>query len=185
MPRNEHKTEGLKLMRKVLIRLENLFTFLSVASTVVMVCLTTADALGRYFFTMPIPGAYEITESYLLVFCVYFGLVYSYREGANIRITILVSRFPQQVKLLVDYFVQIFSILYVVFLFATSTIVNFHRIGKILEMTKFSTPLWPSYLIICVGLFLLTLWVVADLWVVKTGESGLFNEGLGEESVSL
>lgn len=43
--------------------------------------LTTADVFGRYFFNRPITGTYEITESYLMVSLVFFGLCTAYREG--------------------------------------------------------------------------------------------------------
>src|SRR4030043_523494 len=92
-----------------LLQIEKLLTFLAIVAASIMVCLTTADALGRYFLNQPITGAYEIEEKYLMVFLVYFAMAYAYRDGANIRVTILVDRFPLQAQSVIRYIVQIFS----------------------------------------------------------------------------
>jgi TRAP-type C4-dicarboxylate transport system permease small subunit len=151
-----------------------------------MVCLTAADAMGRYFLNQPISGAYEITENYLMIFAVYFALAYAYHEGANIRITFLVSRLSSQAKLVINYFVQIFSILFILFLLVSATKMNLGRLGDIVELSKtLRIPLWPAYLIISVGLLFMGVLVFLDLREVKRGTSGLFKEESSEESVDL
>ncbi len=165
-------------MNRLIKLIEKIFTFLSIASAFIMVLLTAADAMGRYFLNQPITGAYEITENYLMVFLVYFALVYAYREGANIRVTILFSRFPLRIKLPVQYFVQFFSVLFILFLFLSATKINLSRFDEAIELTKkIDLPLWPSYIIISIGLFFLCILIFLDLWKVKKGESGLFKEG--------
>jgi len=111
------KEETLKNIKKPLDAIERLFTFLAMISVFLMACLTAADAMGRYFLNQPISGAFEVTENYLMIFAVYFALAYAYKGGANIRLTFVVSRLPSGATLVVNYFVQIFSILYIVFLF--------------------------------------------------------------------
>ena len=173
-------------MDKWFRRIEKVFTILAIASAFIMVCLTTVDAGGRYLLNMPITGAYEISEKYLMVFCVFFALGYAYREGANIRVTFLVSRLPPRAKLVVNYFAQIVSILLVMVLFVSATITNLNRISNVLELTqKLVFPLWPAYMVIPVGLLFLSLMMVLDLWQVKKGKSGLFKEESDEESPTL
>lgn len=167
-------------------RIEKVFTYLAMASTFIMVCLTAADAMGRYFLNQPITGAYEIEEKYLMVFLVYFALAYAYREGANIRVTFLFSRFPLQAKSVIRYFVQIFSTLYIVFLFLSATRINLGRLGDVVELTKkLSLPIWPVYLTISIGLLFLSLLVFLDLWQVKNGKSDLFKEESAGESITM
>jgi TRAP-type C4-dicarboxylate transport system permease small subunit len=171
---------------RLLKAIERIFTFLAMISAFIMVCLTAADALGRYFLNQPISGAYEITENYLMIFAIYFALAYAYREGANIRITFLFSRLPSQAKLVINYFVQMFSILFILFLFVSATRMNLGRLGDIVELSKkLRIPVWPAYLIISVGLLFMSLLVFLDLWQVKKGKSGLFKEESSEESVSM
>src|SRR4030042_5957769 len=164
-------------MSKLFQMIEKVFTFLAMTSAFVMVCITTADALGRYFLNQPISGAYEITENYLMIFAIFFASAYAYHEGANVRITFLVSRLPSQAKLVINYFVQIFSILFIAFLCVSATRMNLGRLGEIMELSKtLRPPIWPAYLIISLGLLFLSLLVLLDLRQVKRGKSGLFKE---------
>jgi TRAP-type C4-dicarboxylate transport system permease small subunit len=169
-----------------MFRIEKVFTFLAMAATFVMLCLTTTDAMGRYFFNQPVTGAFEITEKYLMVLCIYFGLAYAYRQGANIRITLLLSRFPLRAKLVIDYVAQIFSILFIAFLFVSATRINLGRLDDVIELSKeVSIPLWPAYVIISVGLLFMGLLVLLDLRQVKTGKSGLFKDESSEDLASM
>ena len=117
-------------IRKLLNAIERMFTFLAMIFAFIMVCLTAADAMGRYFLNKPISGVYEITENYLMIFAIYFAFAYAYHEGANIRITFFVSRLPSQAKLVINYFVQIFSILFILFLLVSATRMNLGRLRR-------------------------------------------------------
>ena len=172
--------------KKILNAVERIFTYLAMTSAFIMVCLTAADAMGRYFLNRPITGVYEITENYLMIFAVYFALAFAYREGANIRITFFVSRLPSRAKLVINTFVQIFSILFVLFLFVSATRMNLGRLGEVIELSKkLRIPVWPAYLVISVGLLFMSLLVFLDLRQVKKGKSGLFKEESSEESVTM
>lgn len=173
-------------MVKWLSGVEKVFTWLSMASVFVMVCLTAADSMGRYFLNLPITGAYEITEKYIMIFAVYFAVAYAYREGANIRVTLLVSRLPAKVTLVLNSVVQIFSTLLIVFLFFCATRMNLSRMGEVIAFSKkLSLPLWPAYLIISLGLLLMSLLMFTDIGQVKRGKSSLFKEeASGEPTMS-
>jgi TRAP-type C4-dicarboxylate transport system permease small subunit len=169
-----------------LLRIERLLTFLAIIAASIMVCLTTADALGRYFLNRPITGAYEIEEKYLMVFLVYFAMAFAYRDGANIRVTILVSRLPLQAQLVIRYIVQVFSFLYIVFLLISATRINLGRLADVVEVSrKLILPMWPGYLIISICLLFLSLLIFFDLWKIKNGKSGLFQEESSEESIAM
>ncbi|MFC1863947.1 TRAP transporter small permease [Thermodesulfobacteriota bacterium] len=179
------KEETLNNINKPLNVIERLFTFLAMISVFMMACLTAADALGRYFLNQPISGTFEVTENYLMIFAVYFAFAYAYKNGANVRLTFVVSRLPSRATLVINHFVQIFSILYIVFLFISATRINLGRLNNVVELTQtFSIPMWPAYLIISVGLVFVSLFVILDLWQIKKGKSGLFKES-SEESSSM
>ena len=173
-------------MVKWLSGVEKVFTWLSIASVFVMVCLTAADSMGRYFLNLPITGAYEITEKYIMIFAVYFAVAYAYREGANIRVTLLVSRLPAKVTLVLNSGVQIFSTLLIVFLFFCATRMNLSRMGEVIAFSKkLSLPLWPAYVIISLGLLLMSLLMFTDIGQVRKGKSSLFKEeASGEPTMS-
>jgi TRAP-type C4-dicarboxylate transport system permease small subunit len=175
--------ETLNTIKKPLDAIERLFTFLAMISVLMMACLTAADAMGRYFLNQPISGAFEVTENYLMIFAVYFAFAFAYKNGANVRITFVVSRLPSKATMVVHYCVQIFSIFYLVFLFISATQINLGRLNDVVEFTQtFSMPVWPAYLIISVGLVFVSLFVILDVWQVKRGKSGLFKDSSQETS---
>jgi len=169
-------------MHKLLSSIENILTFLALVSTFIMVCLTTADAGGRYLFNRPITGSYEITEKYLMVASVFLAVCYAYREGANVRVTFLVDRLPKRVKLLTYYFAQIFSILYGVFLIVATIPHTLKVIADGLTLSILDIPLGPAHIMVPVGLFFMSLRMLLDLWQVKKRKSGLFKKLEEEDS---
>lgn len=140
-----------------------------------MVFLTVVDSGGRYLFNKPISGSYEITEKYLIVVAVFFGLCHGYRKGSNIRVTFLISHFSPQVKLVVNYIVQVLSVVYGILLVVSTfrrALLSIH--DSLVE--AYGIPLGPAFMVAPVGLFALTLWLVYDVGQVKKGKSGLFVE---------
>ena len=103
-------------MQKLLNGCESVMLYVSTLSTFILMLLTTADAGGRYIFNRPITGAYEITTNYLMIAAIFMAVGFGYREGAYIRVTFLVNHLPRKVKLVVNHFVQLFSLIYGVLL---------------------------------------------------------------------
>lgn len=161
-------------MRKLINSYENGLTYLSIGCTAAITCLTTADAMGRYLINRPITGAYEITESYFMVAVVFLGLCYAYREGAYIRVTFFVGRLPSQVNIVLNYFVQVFSILLGIILLIGAVWQAYCSIVSGVVLGFLRIPAWPPYVIVCIGFFSMTLVMVLDLWKIRSGRSGLF-----------
>jgi len=164
-------------MQKLLKGCETVMLYISSLSTFVLMLLTTADAGGRYLFNRPITGAYEITSNYLEIAAVFMAVCYGYREGAYIRVTFLIDRLPKQVKLYINYLVQIISVLYgVLLVIGTSQ----QALRVISDHTTLSSldfiPLGPAYVIVPIGLFFMSLAMLLDMRKVRTGESSLFRE---------
>jgi TRAP-type C4-dicarboxylate transport system permease small subunit len=167
---------AVSFLEKFLRQCENVMTFLAIGATFILMCLTTADAMGRYLFNWPIIWAYEITESYLMVAAVFFGICYAYRGGGLIRVTFMTTRFPRQMQTILNYAVQIFctllgSLILIATLYqAQSTLAS----GKTLDVLPI--PVGPAYVIVAVGLFSMTLVLGIDLWRVRSGKSDLFKD---------
>jgi TRAP-type transport system small permease protein len=162
-------------MANVLTRIEKVLTVFSIVSVFLIVWLTTIDSVGRYLFNRPLQGAYEMTEKYLMVVSVFFALSYGYRYGSNIRVTFLVRHLPRRTKLAVDYIVQILSILYGSLLVVGTFIKALKSINEKM-MDAYDLPLGPAYLVMPVGLLMLTLWMIYDLRQVRQGKSRLLVE---------
>jgi len=163
-------------MRKLLNRCENVLTYLATVSIFIIMCLTTADSVGRYFFNRPIVGVYEITERYLMVAAVFLGICAAYRGGTFIRVSFFVDRLPQQVRVILNYFAQIFSILLSLFFLLASIDQTRRKITSGIILGLWSIPVWPAYMIVSIGFSFITLLLVLDLWRVREGKSSLFKE---------
>jgi TRAP-type C4-dicarboxylate transport system permease small subunit len=164
-------------MQKLLNGCELVMLYLSTMSAFVLMLLTAADAGGRYLFNRPIIGAYEISTNYLMIAAVFLAVCYGYREGAYIRVTFLADYLPGKVKLVVNYFVQVVSMLYGVLLI----IATYQQVLRVFsEHTTLSSlefiPLWPACLIVPIGLFFMSLAMLLDIRKVRKGESFLFKE---------
>jgi TRAP-type C4-dicarboxylate transport system permease small subunit len=62
-----------------------------------MMLLTVADVIGRYVFSKPIRGTYELV-GFLLVGAGSLGLGYCQVKKAHIRVDFLLQRFPEKVR---------------------------------------------------------------------------------------
>jgi TRAP-type C4-dicarboxylate transport system permease small subunit len=163
-------------IEKWLDRCETVLLYVAVLATFVMMCLTTADAAGRYLFNRPIAGAYEVTEKYLMVAMVFLGVCYAYRGGAYIRVTFLVDHLPRAVKIFFDYLAQIFSIVYGIIL-VVATAQQYLRVASDrMTLSAVDLPIAPAYLIVPVGLFFMSVLMLLDLPRVRRGESLLFKD---------
>ena len=164
---------------------ERLFSGTAALSCFAMMCLTTADAFGRYFL-QPIVGAYEIAEQYLMVAVVYLATSIAYKEGACIRVTFLFDRLPKRPRVVIAYFVQAFSALVCLLIVLGSFRHALKMFNKRELMQTIDVIVWPAYFLVPIGLLPTFLKMAYDITRVKTGRSCLFGEntpeGLNPES---
>ena len=161
-------------MQRLLQACERLMLLVSALSTFVLMLLTTADAGGRYLFNMPITGAYEITTNYLMIAAVFLGMAFGYRKGAFIRVTLLTDHLPRRVKLVLNHFVQGISILYGVTLVIATYLQALRTLDTGVTLSSVDIPMGPAYVIVPVGLFLMSLVMLLDMRKVRKDESPLF-----------
>jgi TRAP-type C4-dicarboxylate transport system permease small subunit len=169
-----------QVMEKIdrwLARLEKILVFVATLCTLAMMCLTTADAAGRYVFNAPIQGAYEISEKYLMPALVFLGLGYAYRGGIFIRVTFLADRLPRRLKLCADYIAQIVSMLCCLLLAYASLGQAISVVNNGTTLSTVPVPVAPAYFFIPVGFALLIALMLVDLTRVSQGKSRLFKDG--------
>ena len=164
-------------MQNVLRGCERVMLYISTLSTFVLMLLTTADAGGRYIFNRPITGAYEVSTNYLMITAIFMAMSFGYREGSYIRVTLLPSHLRGRVKVVVNTFVQIISMLYGVML----VIATYRHALRTFEMhTTLSSldfiPVGPAYVIVPVGLFFMSLAMLIDIPKVSKDKAPLFAE---------
>jgi TRAP-type C4-dicarboxylate transport system permease small subunit len=170
------KKEDRETMRRLIGFCEGVLKYSALACIFIMMCLTTADAIGRYFLGLPVTGAYEITENYLLPISFFFGLTCAYRNGFLIRVTFLVERLPGWGQTILNHIVQVISISYGVILIVSTSRRAIGAIGKGTTLGNLNFPLWPAHVVVSIGLFAVTLLITFDLFRVRNRKSHLFQE---------
>jgi TRAP-type C4-dicarboxylate transport system permease small subunit len=167
-------------MEKGLLRIEKGLLYLGMVALFAMMCLTTADAVWRYLFNSPITGAYEITEKYLMLTCIFLGMSFTYRGAGLIRVTILMDRMPKSVKIPINHLAQVFSIVYCAVLIVGTYqyAVRLYHHGTTLG-SIYSAPQWIGAAVIPIGFLLMGLFLLIDLPRVRKGESAMFQEEEG------
>lgn len=160
-------------MKSFLDRAEGLFRYAALGAITLIMCLVATDAANRYLLGQSILGVYEFTERYLMVIAVFLATCCVYRGGALIRVTFFLDRVPRRLRLALEYFNHIFSILIVVF-FIAATIKKAHRMfvsGATMDFRDI--PLWPAYAIVPIGLLFLAIIMIIDIPRITKGETGL------------
>jgi TRAP-type C4-dicarboxylate transport system permease small subunit len=164
-------------MQRVLMACERVMLYISAISTFILMLLTTADAGGRYIFNRPITGAYEVSTNYLMIAAIFMAVSFGYRQGAYLRVTLLTDHLRGKVKVVINTFVQIVSVLYGFML----VLATYRQALRTFEMhTTLSSldfiPVGPAYVIVPVGLFAMSLAMLVDIPRVRKGQSSLFAE---------
>ncbi|MBI5443557.1 MAG: TRAP transporter small permease [Deltaproteobacteria bacterium] len=157
---------------------ERLLAYVAGGAIVAMMLLTTADAAGRYLLNLPIGGAYEVTEKFLMVLTL-LGVCHAYRNGSYVRLTFLVERLPRRLRLAVDYLAQTICVL-ISLLITVTTFVQTLRVLEartIVDVRSRGVPLWPAYGVIPLAMVFLFLALFGDLKRVGRGSSHLFRQG--------
>lgn len=130
----------------------------------ILMLIVCADVVGRYVFSRPLWGTFEIAES-LLVFIVFLGFAYTQQQKGNIRVQILVGRLPPRVRPLLDFVAHALGLA----IFALITYeagrhaIEAWRIGEE-SVGMVRIPLWPSRFAVPVGGFFLALQFAIDAW---------------------
>lgn len=87
-----------RTLNALLSPVETLAAVLSGAATMLAMTLTTADALGRYFFGAPLVFQFYFTSHYVLVALIMLALPWGFRTGGYIRVTIVTEHIPDTIR---------------------------------------------------------------------------------------
>lgn len=88
------------------------FSILGCVALAVMMMLTAADVVLRYFFNSPIPGAYELTEFTMVIF-VACGLSYCSIMRGHVSVDLLFTRLSEKSQAVIDCFTKFIGIIIV------------------------------------------------------------------------
>lgn len=136
---------------ELVIRAEKILLGLSLA---LMVVLLATGVLCRYVLNDPLVWS-ESVAKLLIVWMTFIGTSVSFAEKSNIRVDSLVDQFPHAIRMLVDFFVDIFVVCilgymgYLGFVYFETTLTSTSPIlGISIGVFSFGMPLMFSFSIL-------------------------------------
>jgi len=108
--REELPGEVSPFQRKI-EKLIKVFNYIGTSLIVLMMGLTIIHAIGRYFFSAPLPGLMELS-SFMLVGIIFFSGAYTEMKKSHTVITMVQDHLPKKVNVYINIFMYV---LYVAF----------------------------------------------------------------------
>lgn len=141
------------------------------AAIAIMVVLVVCDAAGR-MLRMPVPGAVEVTEEYLMVAIVFLAMGYTHLEGRHIRIELFERWMPWIGGAFVRIPVAAISLVY----FALMAWQGLDHTRSAFAIDKRSTSelnyaMGPAYALVVVGCVVMCLWLARDILALARGRA--------------
>ncbi len=154
----------MNLIKKIVDIICNIASKLGMAAIFILLFLTVGDVAGRFLFTHPIPGTFEITKI-LFALSVFFSFSVSQYNGENLGITLIYDKFPVKVQGILDFIgsglsIGMFSVAFVQTIKYAGRMKASHTITSVLRW-----PMHPWIYIASIGLIVLVIALVWDLLV--------------------
>jgi TRAP-type C4-dicarboxylate transport system permease small subunit len=151
-----------KSIEKKMGVLSALLGYLGSFVILVMMCLTTADVVGRYIFNAPILGLFELTEFMMLVI-VFSFLAYSQSHKSHICVDLFFNFLPEKLKFYIDLFNHVVCL-------ALMVLITWMGVEKALEMREvreispnLGIPVYPFVFFVVLGCVVMCIEYIRDL----------------------
>lgn len=145
----------MKKVNDIFDAFDRIAFFIAQIATMIMMVLTTADAIMRYGFNKPIIGAYHFSEKYLMIIIVFLSMSYAMKLRGHIQIDLFTDKMPIKLK---NFFQIIYSLLAAGLMF----LIGYLSLGVTIEAftLKYTStgiipwPTWLSWVWVPIGAFL-------------------------------
>jgi len=137
-----------------------------------MMFLTVGDVIGRYFFSMPIPGTFEVTNL-MLALLVFLTLGYTQLKKGHISIDVIMLRLAPRTQAIIDSVTYLASlVLFCLVIWQTALhakrLYIGHEVSGIL-----SWPIYPFIILAAIGiLFFCFILMINLLYAIVKGVHG-------------
>lgn len=168
-------------MAALIDRLEALLIRLGVLSgfaTLLIMIIVCIDVGGRAIFNAPFHSGVELSQL-LLVSLVFLGLSAAQQQRQHFAIEIVARHLPAKVQRMLDLVGYVICLVIVVMLAWPSTqqaMSSFERGESSFGIVAF--PIWPARSVLAVGLWLLALQFVFDIYRLVTGRQRRTGQGV-------
>jgi TRAP-type C4-dicarboxylate transport system permease small subunit len=140
------------------------------ATLILLMLLTTADVVGRYFFNSPINGVFDLTH-FAVSIMVFLGLAYCGYRGGHVVIELLYDKLPPGARRVLNRAINLAGcVLFALIAWRTAVqSIDVRDMGEASQMMEI--PLFPLYYMVAFGSGLFA-WVMAFRIFVPEPESG-------------
>lgn len=97
------------MVRKAIQRSTLYLSYVGMILLIPMMLLTSGEVVGRAIWSRPIPGSMELS-SYMLAVFVLLGVAYTHQVRGHVRVSMLVSRLPEGLSLVLDVMTTLLSL---------------------------------------------------------------------------
>lgn len=146
----------------LLVWIEDVLSWIAQAALGLLVVLVVVQVITRYFLGQPFGDVITLTESYLMPGLVFLSLAVVQRRGGHIHVDLIISRFNESTRRVVNAFVFLVSAIYwlVIAYGGTLETVFSWRMGY--EISRnFPVAEFTALVIVPVGAFVIALRLLA------------------------
>jgi TRAP-type C4-dicarboxylate transport system permease small subunit len=156
------RTAGVVLLRnagafeKGIRSAESILSFIGMGMLFVLMLLGSSDVIGRYVFNKPILGTLEISQI-LMAGMVFLGWAHTQAMRANVRMELVISHLPSQVRAIVEFATLFLSLALFSFIAWQAAVIaiSYWKEHRLIETIYISSA--PFQFLVSFGAFVLCL----------------------------
>ncbi len=138
-------------VRKGLHSVIMVFTWIGAAALIILVLTTFANVMGRYLLRMPLTGAVEISQLFLVV-TVFFGVAYTEVRKQHVTFDEVVVHFPRRLRAAVIGIMYFLVGIYALVMSWQETLLALAYMTPSVRVTDvLKIPIAPAMFIIAIG----------------------------------
>ncbi len=155
------------LPEKVIYYLSLSVNSIGVTILVIMMLLTMADVIMRYFFNQPISGSLEISQ-FMMAIIVGFALAYTGVKNGHIRVDVVLAKLSPRAQAVINSITYILSLgTFIIITWRTAWYANLLHTG-LGASSVLGIPLYPFVYIVAIGSGIYCLVLLYDLYEYLT-----------------
>ncbi len=149
--------------RRAIYTTSTILLYVSTGLLFVLLLLSTADVLGRYFFNSPLSGSQEISEI-LLPGIVLLGWAYAQRLKIHVSVDLLFNRFPPRPKAIIALLTTCLALVVSILIVWQGTLLSmsYFNMGRLIR--NINVPIFIPRLLVPLGGISLFLVLIIDLY---------------------
>jgi TRAP-type transport system small permease protein len=155
---------------KVITFITRILTVIAAIAMTLMMFLTAADVLCRYFFNSPISGSMELVE-YLMAIIVPFSIAYCALEKSHVAVDLIVDYFPKSLRKICHFFITIPSIGFILLICWQNYLSVFDTYDSKMTSAVLLIPAYPFVIPVAIGTLIYAVTMLVQLFGSKTKEA--------------